>query len=164
MNTTTAPTFDILACDFSEIEVRVLAHLGQPWFIGSDVRRILGHAGQGSFYRGLAADEMMDAPADSVRELNALRGSQDHGSNLKRAKLVSESGLYKLIMRSEKDIAKPFQEWVTREVLPAIRRSGGYRLAGTAPEAVEEGTVAEMPDVGKWMRQPATEMASYCWA
>jgi hypothetical protein len=42
---------------------------------------------------------------------------------------------------------------VTREVLPAIRQTGGYRLAGVAPEAVEEGTVAEMPDVAGMMAE-----------
>lgn len=39
---------------------------------------------------------------------------------------ISESGLNKLIMRSDKPEAKPFQEWVTRDVLPAIRKDGGY--------------------------------------
>lgn len=40
--------------------------------------------------------------------------------------IVSESGLYKLIMRSDKPEAKAFQDWVTRDVLPAIRKDGGY--------------------------------------
>ncbi len=40
---------------------------------------------------------------------------------------VSESGFYKLVLRSDKPEAREFQEWVTREVLPAIRRTGGYR-------------------------------------
>lgn len=40
--------------------------------------------------------------------------------------LISESGLYKLIMRSDKPEAKAFQDWVTRDVLPAIRKDGGY--------------------------------------
>lgn len=57
--------------------------------------------------------------------------------------LLSEAALYALIMRSDKPAAAPFQAWVAGEVLPAIRLSGGYRLAGTAPEAVEEDTAAE---------------------
>lgn len=61
---------------------------------------------------------------------------------------VSESGFYKLVMRSDKPEAREFQEWVTREDLPAIRRTGGYQLAGVEPEAVEEGVTAEMPDGG----------------
>lgn len=46
-----------------------------------------------------------------------------------RITLISESGLYKLIMRSDKPQAKPFQDWVTKVVLPAIRKDGGY-IAG----------------------------------
>ncbi len=44
------------------------------------------------------------------------------------ATAISESGLYKLIMRSDKPEAVEFQNWVTREVLPAIRNTGGYLL------------------------------------
>lgn len=44
--------------------------------------------------------------------------------------LVSESGLYKLVMRSDKKEAKQFQEWVTREVLPSIRKTGTYTMPG----------------------------------
>ena len=40
--------------------------------------------------------------------------------------LISESGLYKLVMRSDKPEARQFQDWVTRVVLPAIRKDGGY--------------------------------------
>lgn len=43
--------------------------------------------------------------------------------------LISESGLYKLIMRSDKESARPFQDWVTKEVLPSIRKTGAYALA-----------------------------------
>jgi len=45
---------------------------------------------------------------------------------LVKLKMVSESGLYKLIMRSDKPQAKAFQDWVTRSVLPAIRKDGMY--------------------------------------
>ena len=43
--------------------------------------------------------------------------------------IVSESGLYRLMMRSDKPQARPFQKWVTSEVIPAIRRDGGYMVA-----------------------------------
>lgn len=52
-------------------------------------------------------------------------------------KFVSESGLYKLIMRSDKPEARKFQDWVTREVLPAIRKTGGYLLNEEAREAAK---------------------------
>lgn len=49
---------------------------------------------------------------------------------------ISESGLYKLIMRSDKDEAVTFQNWVTREVLPSIRKTGKYALADHGREAM----------------------------
>ena len=57
-----------------------------------------------------------------------------------RASLVSESGLYKLIMRSDKPEARKFQDWVTREVLPAIRKDGAYIMG---EEKVRTGEMDE---------------------
>ncbi|MBS7705189.1 BRO-N domain-containing protein [Chelatococcus asaccharovorans] len=65
----------------------------------------------------------------------------------KPAVLGSESGLYKLIMRSDKPEARAFQDWVTREVLPAIRKTGSYVLQGADRSTVAESSVSEMPDV-----------------
>ena len=50
----------------------------------------------------------------------------------RRVLLASESGLYKMITRSDKAEAKPFQEWVTRDVLPSIRKTGTYGIPSTA--------------------------------
>ncbi len=57
-------------------------------------------------------------------------GSKGRGGLRANTKLslISESGLYKLVMRSDKPVARPFQDWVTREVLPSIRKTGGYKL------------------------------------
>jgi len=54
--------------------------------------------------------------------------------------LVSESGLYKLIMRSDKPQARLFQDWVTRDVLPAIRKDGAYVMG---EEKVASGEMSE---------------------
>jgi prophage antirepressor-like protein len=48
------------------------------------------------------------------------------GRGSRRLVVISESGLYKLVMRSNKPEARKFQDWVTRDVLPAIRKDGGY--------------------------------------
>jgi len=52
--------------------------------------------------------------------------------------LVAESGLYKLLMRSDKPQAKPFQDWVTKVVLPAIRKDGGYVMGSEKIATVAE--------------------------
>ena len=54
------------------------------------------------------------------------RAKSDLGLPGGAANIISESGLYKLIMRSDKPQAKPFQDWVTKEVLPSIRKTGAY--------------------------------------
>ena len=59
--------------------------------------------------------------------------------------VVSESGLYRLIMRSDKAQAKPFQDWVTRKVLPAIRETGGFMLKEAARETALADTKEAMP-------------------
>jgi len=92
---------------------------GNPWFTGSDILRVLfgGASGLGHHYDKLAADERR-----KVKRIH-LGGAPGKGMVL-----ISESGLYKLIMRSDKPVARPFQDWVTREVLPSIRKTGGYAL------------------------------------
>jgi prophage antirepressor-like protein len=66
------------------------------------------------------------------------------GVGMTHAQLVSKSGLYKLIMRSDKPQARAFQDWVTRVVLPAIRKTGGYVVG---EEKVAAGELADRPCV-----------------
>lgn len=111
-NSTTLRTFD-----FAGLELRVIMHMAEPWFMATDVRRVLGIKQAGSNFRYLGENEVMLLP----------RGLAS-GKGMTQAKLISESGLYKLIMRSDKPEAVKFQDWVTRDVLPAIRKTGGYLL------------------------------------
>lgn len=101
--------------------VRVVTLEGAPWFAGSDVREVLDITQAGSNYRTLHADELRTV---NRRGQTSLVGFDWGKAN--RVTLVSESGLYKLIMRSDKPQARPFQDWVTREVLPSIRKHGAY--------------------------------------
>ncbi len=54
---------------------------------------------------------------------------------------ISEAGLYTLVMRSRKPEAKTFQLWVTKEVLPSIRRNGGYMTAEVAQQSIDDPAV-----------------------
>lgn len=110
---------DISSFTFSgNANVRVVTLDGDPWFVGSDIRRVLGIQQGGSNWFYLDASETRTMP----RGLATGRG-------MSQATLISESGLYKTVMRSDKPVAKPFQDWVTKVVLPSIRKDGGY-LAG----------------------------------
>ena len=84
---------------------------GEPWFVAKDVCDILGITNARNAYSRLLDDEQTTVRLTDV------------GSNyVHPQKLVSESGLYTLIMRSRKKEAVDFQRWVTREVLPSIRK------------------------------------------
>ena len=109
---------EIQQFDFKGALLRTLTdEAGEPWFVAKDVCDIL-ELGTEHLRRDLDEDE--------VTEATNLPNWQV-GSNGGRVPLIiSEPGLYKLVMRSRKPEAKEFQRWVTHEVLPQIRRTGGY--------------------------------------
>ena len=102
--------------DFRGAALRTLTdEAGEPWFVAKDVCDILELGNTTNALRALDEDEKTNFTNCNV--------AQNGG----RAPLIiSEPGLYKLIMRSRKPEAKEFQRWVTHEVLPQIRRTGGY--------------------------------------
>lgn len=101
--------------DFKSVPVRALDRAGQPWFVAADVCRVLELSNVTETLRGLDADELS----------SELLNSDTQGRTMR---LISESGLYALIFKSRKPEAKTFRKWVTSEVLPAIRRTGGYAV------------------------------------
>jgi prophage antirepressor-like protein len=98
-------------------KVRVIMWDGEPWFVAKDVCDILGLGNAREALRNLDDDER-----GSVRITD---GTSPAGGN-PNMNIVSESGLYTLIMRSNKPEAKAFRRWVTHEVLPSIRKTGRY--------------------------------------
>ena len=98
-----------------QYEVRVIEQAGEPWFVAKDVCDVLGMADTHTAVRALDDDEK------GRQILPTLGGMQD-------MTVINESGLYTLIMRSNKPQAKRFRKWVTSEVLPSIRRTGAYSL------------------------------------
>ena len=117
---------------FGDRDIRVVDLNGNPWFLAVDVRRTLGITQGGNNYTNLRADEVQIIPRGLIT-----------GKGMSQAQLLSESGLYKFVMRSDKPEAKAFQDWVTREVLPSIRKTGSYSVS-SAPAVVIDRTVAEV--------------------
>lgn len=97
--------------------IRTVEVDGKSYFVGKDVAQILGYK------------DTSDALKKHVDEEDKLtRRFADSGQN-REMYIVNESGLYSLILSSKLESAKRFKRWVTSEVLPSIRRSGGY-IAG----------------------------------
>lgn len=106
--------------DFKGHAVRVIEIEGEPWFVAKEVCEVLGLAHVSMATKPLLDNERRVVTPSTNRSIFAVgRGSS-------RLILVNESGLYKLVMRSDKPEARAFQDWVTRVVLPAIRKNGGY--------------------------------------
>lgn len=106
---------DIASLDFKGHGVRIVMVKGDPWFVASDVCRVLEIANSRDALTRLDDDEKGVATTDT------LGGKQELA-------IVSESGLYSLILTSRKAEAKQFKRWIVHEVLPAIRKTGGYSL------------------------------------
>lgn len=98
-------------------EIRTLAIDGEPWFVGKDVVEILGYTNPSK------------ALADHVDDEDKLNNDSLSSLGQRGGWLINESGLYSLIMSSKLPAAKKFKRWVTSEVLPSIRKNGGY-IAG----------------------------------
>lgn len=114
---------------FNSQTIRVVTIEGNPWFVAADVRSILNIQQGGKNYATLDTAEM------------TMRDRASLGMKPGRpVVLISESGLYKLVLRSDKPEAKPFQDWVTKVVLPAIRKDGAY-VSGE--EKVASGELSE---------------------
>jgi prophage antirepressor-like protein len=106
---------------FQSQNIRIIFVNNEPWFIAKDIAELLGFSSKGAISNAL---KDLDKEERSSFEMNTSGGKQV-------MIFVSESGLYSLIMRSRKPVAKPFQKWVTREVLPQIRKTGSYSLSET---------------------------------
>lgn len=116
-------TAEILPFEHEDFgKLRVITQDGEPWFVAKDVCEALG-VDTSHVRRGLDDDEVATLPNWQGKGAAPL--------------IVSEAGLYALILKSRKPEAKSFKRWVTHEVLPSIRETGGYVFSdGTEDEDV----------------------------
>ncbi|WP_298481609.1 phage antirepressor KilAC domain-containing protein [uncultured Ruminococcus sp.] len=105
-------------------DVRTIEKDGEPWWVLSDVCKVLEIA------RGTKIAERLDE--DEVRQTSII----DSLGRNQNTYVVNESGLYNVILRSDKPQAKPFRKWVTSEVLPSIRKHGAYMTESTLEQAL----------------------------
>lgn len=104
-------------------DVRTVTIDGEPWFVGKDVAEALGYSNSRD-----ALTKHVCSEDKGVAECDTLGGKQKLG-------IINESGLYALIFGSKLESAQRFKHWVTSEVLPAIRKTGGYQMQ--APQGKE---------------------------
>lgn len=104
-------------------QIRTIEKDGEPWFVLKDVRTVLGLSDTNKTAERLDPDELT--------RIKLVSGGQE-----REMYIINESGLYNVILRSDKPEAKPFRKWVTSEVLPSIRKHGGYMTPETLEAAI----------------------------
>lgn len=109
---------------YQDSEVRTIEINGEPWFVLKDVCKVLEISNHKMTAQRLDADEV------------SLTDLIDSIGRKQQTTVINESGLYNVILRSDKPEAKPFRKWVTSEVLPTIRKHGAYMTPETLQEAI----------------------------
>ncbi len=109
---------EIQVFNFEQNEVRTLQINNQPYFVLTDVCQVLGLTNPSKVAQRLDEDERS----------NFKLGRQG------KATIINESGLYAVILRSDKPQAKQFRKWITAEVLPTLRKTGTYTVKKTAED------------------------------
>ena len=106
---------NVLDFQFEGHDVRAIAIDGEPWFVGKDVAEALGYKNQRDAIKKQVEVE------DKRPNVAIYDGRQN-----RKMTIINESGMYSLILSSTLPSAKKFKKWVTSEVLPSIRKNGGY--------------------------------------
>ena len=105
-------------------KIRTLTIDGEPWFVAADVCRAL-EIGNPSM-----AVERLDDDEKGISTIDTLGGKQ-------RMTIINEPGLYSLVLSSRKPEAKAFRRWITHEVIPTIRKYGGYMTKSLLEQVLE---------------------------
>ena len=133
--------------------VRVFELGGSSWFAGKDVADILGYANPSK------------ALNDHVDEDDKLHNETLSSLGQRGGWLINESGLYSLIMSSKLPSAKAFKRWVTKEVLPAIRKTGSYNMPNFANPVEAARAWADAQEAKQIAESKVNELkpkAAYC--
>lgn len=134
---------EIQKFDFKGAALRTLTdEAGEPWFVLKDCMSIL------DLGNPTETVKMFDKDEFSTTEVIDSIGRRQ------QTYIISEPGLYRLVMKSRKPEVKEFQRWVTHEVLPSIRKHGGY-MAGQERMTPEQMALASM----RWLQSKVDEQA-----
>ena len=120
-------------------KVRTIVEGGEIWFVGKDIAAILGY---GNTKEAVISHVDEEDKRIILRSENATLEIPNRG-----LQIINESRLYSLILSSKMPKAKEFKSWITSEVLPAIRKTGGYGIAQNVPQTFPEALRAYANEV-----------------
>ena len=129
--------------------VRVVMIEDEPWMVGKDVAKALGYTD--------VAHAILDHVEEEDRVNSKTQGQNAPEFGQRGAWLINESGLYSLTFSSKLPAAKEFKRWVTKEVLPTLRKTGSYTMPAKALQALQ--------DIADWKASTDERLATlerYC--
>ncbi|MDO5068564.1 MAG: phage antirepressor KilAC domain-containing protein [Propionibacteriaceae bacterium] len=138
---------EMIPFTYEDTSVRVLDVEGEPWFVAADIAASLRYASAKDFVRGLD-DE------DKGRHIVPTPSGDQEMT------VISEGGLYTALVRSRTERAKPFRRWVTHEVLPQIRRTGGYSTQPAPQLTGKELLAAAVLEAAETIKQQEAQIAA----
>lgn len=107
-------------------KVRVVPVDGEPWFVGKDVAEALGYSNPRK-----ALSDHVDTDDKGVTKCDTLGGTQE-------MTIINESGLYSLALSSKLPSAREFKRWITKEVIPSIRKHGAYMTPEVIQKSIQD--------------------------
>lgn len=131
---------------FDDKPVRMLLVRGEPWWVLKDICDVLGLTEPHRVAARLEEDERTQSTV-----IDSIGRKQE-------TTIINESGLYSVILRSDKPEAKRFRKWITSEVLPSIRKTGQYSLTA---EARRESSAARSALCRQWQEHGADKFYHY---
>lgn len=134
--------------NYGEIPVRTVLLDGEPWWVLVDVCRVL------NLTNSRMTTKQLDEDEKGVSQIYTPGGNQN-------MTIINESGLYKVILRSDKPEAKAFTRWVTHEVLPAIRKTGAYSMTTSPPTGQRALTVDDYLTAARMVSSCRNERLPY---
>ena len=118
-------------------EVRTVVIDDEPWFVGKDVAAALGYENPQKALR-----DHVDNEDKKMGERNVTPSIKDSLGREQYPVFINESGLYSLVLSSKLPTAKAFKRWITHDVIPAIRKTGGYHVPQSPEEQMAQGLIA----------------------
>lgn len=141
----------VLSFNFNQNQIQVINKDGEAWFIASEIAAMFGYRDSHNLTRILDDDEA-DTHNMSIRSENGIKQSRT-------VTIINESGFYHAAFKSRKPEVRPFRKWVTSEVLPAIRKTGGYQITPKPTRALPDGLTGEQIEAVKKLHNALTKSA-----
>jgi prophage antirepressor-like protein len=118
----------IISKEFKSLKVRIILIDNKEWFVSKDIATLLGYSDTDKAIRQHCKKANSIIDLSNPDKMSGLNFSQYFGNNWKKTKVIPESDVWRLIIKSRLPEAEKIEEWIMEEVLPSIRKTGSYSL------------------------------------